>query len=72
MPREKGVDLTVDRIAGYAHFQKVFPGNRNGYGNGNRTELEIWTVSDGNGLQVLRFTDNFRALHKDLFDDAGD
>jgi len=74
------VDLTVDRIAGYAHFQKVTPGNGNGngkgngigYGNGNGTELEIWTVSDGNGLQVLRFEDNFKALHKDLFDDSGD
>jgi hypothetical protein len=76
----QGVDLTVDRIAGYAHFQKVIPGNgnrnakgnRNRYGKGNGTELEIWTVSDGNGLQVLRFTDNFKALHKDLFDDSYD
>jgi hypothetical protein len=75
---KQGVDLTVDRLAGYAHFQKVAPGNGNGkgngigYGNGNGTELEIWTVSDGNGFQVLRFTDAFKALHKDLFDDAGD
>jgi hypothetical protein len=44
----------------------------NGHRNGQRTELEIWTVSDGNGFQVLRFTDNFKALHKDLFDDLGD
>jgi hypothetical protein len=76
----QGVDLTVDRIAGYAHFQKVIPGNGNGnrkgngngFGNGNGTELEIWTVSDGDGFQVLRFTDNFKALHKDLFGDSGD
>jgi hypothetical protein len=72
----QGVDLTVDRIAGYARFQKVTPGNGNGNGkgngNGHGTELEIWTVSDGNGFQVLRFTDNFKALHKDLFDDSGD
>ena len=38
----------------------------------NETELEIWTVSDGNGFQVLRFTDHFKALYKDLFDDSGD
>ena len=73
----QGVDLTVDRIAGYAHFQKVIPGNGNrnakGDRNGNGTELEIWTVSDGNGLQVLRFTHNFKALHKDdLFEDSDD
>jgi hypothetical protein len=72
----QGVDLTVDRIAGYAHFQKIIPGNGDGNGkgngNGNRTELEIWTVSDGNGFQVLRFTDNFKALQRDLFDDSGD
>ena len=66
----QGVDLTVDRIAGYAQFQKVIPGHDNGRnGNGHGTELEIWTVSDGNGFQVLRFTDNFKAFHKDLFED---
>ncbi len=74
----QGVDLTVDRIAGYARFQKVNSGNGNGKGNGHGywhghgTELEIWTVSDGNGFQILRFTDNFKALHKDLFNDSGD
>jgi hypothetical protein len=36
------------------------------------TELEIWTVSDGNGFQVLRFTDSFKALHHDLFEDSDD
>jgi hypothetical protein len=44
-------------------------GNGNGQGNGhngNGPELELWTVSDGNGLQILRFTDNFKAQHKDL------
>jgi len=72
----QGVDLTVDRIAGYARFQKVIPGhgkgNGYGYGKGNGTELEIWTVSDGNGFQVLRFTDNFKAVHEDLFDHSDD
>jgi hypothetical protein len=66
-----GVDLTVDRIAGYARFQKVVPGHDKTKGYG-RPELEIWTVSDGNGFQVLRFTDSFKALHKDLFEDGGD
>jgi hypothetical protein len=76
-----GVDRTVDKIAGYVRFYKRPPGNdkskRNGNGNGNGNgnqgpELELWTVSDGNGLQVLRFTDNFKALHKDLLEEAGE
>ena len=72
-----GVDLTVDRIAGYARFQKVVPGAgrgnlKAGYGHGNGTDLEVWTVSDGNGLQVLRFTNDFKARRKDLFDGSGD
>ena len=62
------VDLTVDRIAGYARFQKVVRGHDKTKGSGG-PELEIWTVSDGNGFQVLRFTDSFKALHKDLFED---
>lgn len=65
-----GVDLTVDRIAGYALFRKVVPGRGNGYGKGDGTELQIWTVSDGNGFQVLRFTDRFKALHQELFEDS--
>ena len=32
-------------------------------------KLQLWTVSDGNGFQALRFTDNFKARHKDLFED---
>jgi hypothetical protein len=74
-----GVDLTVDRIAGYARFEKVVPhhGNGNGKGNGhgywnghgNGAELEIWTVSDGNGFQILRFEDSFKDRYKDLFSD---
>jgi hypothetical protein len=71
-----GVDLTVDRIAGYPRFHKVGFGHdrehdRDGNGNGRHgPELEIWTVSDGNGFQVLRFTDGFKALHHDLFEDS--
>ena len=74
------VDLTVDRLAGYARFYTRVPGNGKangvgngiGQGNGNGTQLEIWTVSDGNGFQILRFTDNFKAQHKDLFQDSGE
>jgi len=59
-------DLTVDRIAGYARFQKVDAGRDKARGKSG-SELEIWTVSDGNGFQVLRFTDYFKAHHQDLF-----
>jgi apolipoprotein N-acyltransferase len=31
-------------------------------------ELNLWTVSDGNGFQVLRFTPNFKACYEDVFD----
>ena len=34
-------------------------------------QLEIWTVSDGNGFQIVRFTDTFKAGHKDLLEDSG-
>jgi hypothetical protein len=47
-------------------------GNSQGNENGNGAELQLWTVSDGHGFQVLRFSDNFKAQHKDLFEDAGD
>jgi hypothetical protein len=30
-------------------------------------QVQLWTVSDGNGFQVLRFTDNFIARNSDLF-----
>jgi len=66
-----GVDRTVDKIAGWARWVNG-NGNGQGHGNGNVTELQLWTVSDGNGFQILRFTDNFKAQHKDLFQDAGE
>jgi hypothetical protein len=31
-------------------------------------ELNLWTVSDGNGFQVLRFTPNSKARYKDVLD----
>ena len=35
-----------------------------------RDELNLWIVGDGNGFQVLRFSNAFKALHKDLFEKA--
>jgi hypothetical protein len=29
--------------------------------------VQLWTVSDGNGFQVLRFSQDFVAKNKDLF-----
>jgi hypothetical protein len=34
--------------------------------------MQIWFVSDGNGFQVVRFSDAFMALHKELLQTAGD
>jgi hypothetical protein len=65
-----GVDRTVDKIAGYARWYK-----RKGHDKDEHEghdKLELWTVSDGGGFQILRFTDNFKARHKDLFEDDAD
>ena len=61
-----GVDRTADRTAGTPRFVKV----GEGHGSGNGPDLELWTVSDGNGFQVVRFTDSFKAQYKDVFDAA--
>jgi hypothetical protein len=45
----EGVDRTVDKIAHWVRWRK------------HGRELHIWTVSDGHGFQVLRFTDDFKA-----------
>jgi len=74
-----GVDRTVDKIAHWARWVVVNKGkendDRNGKGhgddddgNGNSTEVQLWTVSDGHGFQVLRFSNNFVARHQDLFE----
>ena len=34
--------------------------------DGKGHELNLWIVGDGSGFQVLRFTNAFKALHKDL------
>jgi hypothetical protein len=39
-----GVDRTIDKIAGYPRWRR------------HGRELQLWTVSDGNGFHVLRFT----------------
>jgi hypothetical protein len=39
----------------------------NGKPHGNGNELELWTVSDGNGFQILRFTEKFKTENEDLF-----
>ncbi|HEX6795736.1 MAG TPA: hypothetical protein VF304_17970 [Casimicrobiaceae bacterium] len=78
-----GVDRTVDKIAhwvrwvvvgkGNGHDKARQNGNGNGKGNGvgggpgNSADIQLWTVSDGHGFQVLRFAKSFTAQHKDLF-----
>jgi hypothetical protein len=62
-----GVVRTVDKIAGWARWHSVAPANEHAKEIRGR-QLELWTVSDGHGFQVLRFTKTFIALHKDLFD----
>jgi hypothetical protein len=37
-------------------------------GPGRGREVQLWTVSDGHGFQVLRFSNSFTAQHKDLFE----
>jgi hypothetical protein len=77
-----GVDRTVDKIAHWVRWVVVGKGedkakhNGNGNGNavgggpGNSADIQLWTVSDGHGLQVLRFTKSFTAQHKDLFENT--
>jgi len=55
----------VDKIAGWARWVVAKQND-----NGNGPELELWTVSDGNGFQILRFTDSFKQNNKDLFEET--
>ena len=59
-----GVDRTVDRIAGFPRFHKVPANEEHG------RELQIWFVSNGNGFQIVRFTNAFEARNKELFEDS--
>jgi hypothetical protein len=67
----EGVDRTVDKIAGWARWVVVDKGEGRDKAKHQGRELQLWTVSDGNGFQVLRFTDHFKRQYKDLFQDAG-
>ena len=57
-----GVDRTVDKIA---HWVRWVVAGRDS--NGNPTDVQLWTVSDGHGFQALRFSSSFLAQHQDLF-----
>lgn len=46
-------DQTIAKQSGLARFVKVKAANGKGH------ELNLWIVGDGNGFQVLRFTDDF-------------
>jgi hypothetical protein len=64
-----GVDRTVEKQAGLARFVKVPAANGKGH------ELNLWIVGDGEGFQVLRFTDAFlqtqhgKAIHAETLKD---
>jgi hypothetical protein len=61
-----GVDRTVEKQAGLARFVKAPAADGKGH------EFNLWVVGDGNGFQVLRFTDDFlktqrgKAIHAAL------
>jgi hypothetical protein len=59
-----GVDLSVDEIAGYVRWHKVMHVNET-----HGRQLQLWVTSDGNGFQIVRFTDSFKAQHSDLSED---
>jgi hypothetical protein len=62
-------DQTIAKQAGLARFVKVKAANGKGH------ELNLWIVGDGNGFQVLRFTDDFlktqhgKAIHAEALND---
>jgi hypothetical protein len=81
----QGIDRTVDKIAHWVRWVVVKKGNgndkgkqNNGNGNGNgvgggpgnSADIQLWTVSDGHGFQVLRFAKSFTAQHKHLFENV--
>lgn len=54
-----GADRTVDKVAGWVRWRKV----------GN--DWELWFVSDGNGFQIVRFSNSFMAHNSSLFAGPG-
>jgi hypothetical protein len=75
-----GVDRTVEKQAGLARFVKVHVAKGKGHDKGPEKghELNLWIVGDGNGFQVLRFTDDFlkskrgKAIHDAVLEDSDD
>ena len=59
-----GRNSTFDKVAGYMRFKKV-PANES-----HGRELQLWFVSDGQGFQILRFSNQFQAAQKELFQKA--
>lgn len=59
----QGADATVDKISGWARWVVVHKGN----GNGADLDAQLWTVTDANGFEILRFSQDFVAKNKDLF-----
>ena len=51
-------DRTVEKQAGLVRIVKVRAAHGKGHGP-KADELNLWIVGDGNGFQVLRFTDDF-------------
>jgi hypothetical protein len=51
-------DRTVEKQAGLVRIVKVRAAHEKGHG-AKADELNLWIVGDGNGFQVLRFTDDF-------------
>jgi hypothetical protein len=74
-----GVDRTVDKIAHWVRWVVVGKDkdkddgkdkdkdDDKDKGKGPGHEVQLWTVSDGHGFQVLRFSNSFEAQHQDLF-----
>ena len=73
-----GVDRTVEKQAGLARFVWTHHGHGKSHeGKGDEHgrkggELNLWIVGDGNGFQVLRFSDDFLKTRRgrELIDDA--
>ena len=59
-----GRNSTFDKVAGYMRFKKVPATAEHG------RELQLWFVSDGQGFQILRFSNQFQSAHKALFQEA--
>jgi hypothetical protein len=78
----QGIDRTVDKIAHWVRWVVVKKGKGNdkakhdnngngvGGGPGNSADIQLWTVSDSHGFQVVQFSKSFTAQHQDLFENT--